>query len=303
VLDLSASINPFALDPGPIVARHIAAGALARYPDALDVSNATTALASALQVDPGRVLITNGGAEAIALVADALGPGWVDEPEFSLYRRHLRALDPDGPKWRSDPHNPTGLLARDDEAADIWDEAFYPLVTGRWTRRPLPGGPPQAARDRPALVIGSLTKVLGCPGLRLGYVVVPEDDGAVLGHPGLRDGLVRRQPRWSVSTPALAAVPELLEQADIVRWAQQIGEARTELVGVLVSYGMAVRPSDAPYVLVDGAEGLRNGLSGFGIAVRDCASFGMPETVRIAVPDADGLDRLTHALQQVLVSR
>ena len=60
---------------------------------------------------PARLLLTNGGAEAIALVAAELGPGWVDEPDFSLYRRHLPAIDPDGPRWRSNPHNPTGRLA------------------------------------------------------------------------------------------------------------------------------------------------------------------------------------------------
>ena len=46
-----------------------------------------------------------------------LGPGRVDEPEFSLYRRHLPALDPEGPRWRSNPHNPTGRLAGPDERA------------------------------------------------------------------------------------------------------------------------------------------------------------------------------------------
>ena len=33
-----------------------------------------------------------------------------------------------------------------------------------------------------------------------------------------------------------------------------------------------------------------------GIVVRDCASFGLDGVVRIAVPDADGLARLEHAL-------
>ena len=33
-----------------------------------------------------------------------------------------------------------------------------------------------------------------------------------------------------------------------------------------------------------------------GVLVRDCASFGLPGTVRIAVPDAAGLDRLEAAL-------
>ncbi len=56
-------------------------------------------------VEEGRLLLTNGGAEAIALVAAEIG-GRVDEPEFALYPRG------DGPLWRSNPHSPSGLLAR-----------------------------------------------------------------------------------------------------------------------------------------------------------------------------------------------
>ena len=43
-------------------------------------------------------------------------------------------------------------------------------------------------------VLGSLTKVLACPGLRIGYVVVPDDDGQSLGAAGLKERLARRQP-------------------------------------------------------------------------------------------------------------
>lgn len=297
VLDLSVSCNPFAPDPTPVVAAQLAAGALSRYPDAQDEARAGAALAEVLGVDRRRVLVTNGGAEAIALVGAELGRGWVEEPDFSLYRRHLVALDPAGPRFRSDPRNPTGQLAGDGESAEVWDEAFYPLATGTWTRasaRPPEGGP--AARDRPAIVLGSLTKVLGCPGLRLGYVVVPEDDGQEWGMTGLRARLAERQPRWSVSTPALAALPELLARADLPSWAVSTAEARRALVDLLGSFGLVARPSQANFVLVDGAPGLRDRLAPHGVVVRDAASFGLPGSVRIAVPDDDGLRRLAGAL-------
>ena len=129
VLDLSASLNPVAPDPAPVLARHLES--VGRYPDP---EPATEVLAAAIGVPATRVLLTNGGAEAIALVAAESGPGWVDEPDFSLYRRHLPGLDRNGPRWRSNPHNPTGRLARTGEQADVWDEAFWPLATGTWTR-------------------------------------------------------------------------------------------------------------------------------------------------------------------------
>src|SRR3954471_1108269 len=73
ILDLSQSLNPVAPPVGPIVGRHL--DRLAHYPDP---AVATAELAAVLGADRARVLVTNGGAEAIALVAAELGRGWVD---------------------------------------------------------------------------------------------------------------------------------------------------------------------------------------------------------------------------------
>lgn len=273
VLDLSASLNPAAPDVRPIVARHL--DALTTYPDA---SAATEALAANLGVPRDRVLLTNGGAEAIALVARDLGRGWADEDDFSLYRRHLPALDATGPRFRSDPHNPTGRLAPDGESAAVWDEAFYPLATGRWTA------------GRPAIVVGSLTKLFACPGLRIGYVLADEER---------IERLARAQPAWSVNGLALGVLPDLLEVADLVAWARQVAKLRGELHDVLDAAGLAPQPSDANYVLCTEAAGLRERLAPRGVIVRDCASFGRPGQARVAVPDADGLARLARSLEAV----
>ncbi len=259
VLDLSASLNPVAPDPGEVVAKHL--DALGRYPDP---APATVALAEAMDVDPDRLLLTNGGAEAIALVAAQLG-GRVEEPDFGLYPRGR------GPLWRSNPHNPTGRLADGD--ADVWDEAFYPLATGRWT-----SGHP--------LVVGSLTKVLACPGLRVGYV---------LGEPSFVRRL--RQPEWSVNGLAASALPDLLERVDLRGWAATVAQLRDQLVDVLGAAGLEPEPSDANFVLVR-APGLRARLAPHGVLVRDCASFGLPDHVRIAVPHERGLARLEEALEK-----
>jgi histidinol-phosphate/aromatic aminotransferase/cobyric acid decarboxylase-like protein len=296
VLDLSAGCNPFAPDPAPLMFAAIEGGALRRYPDDHDRRAATRALAEVLGVDPGRVLVTNGGAEAIALVAAELGTGWVEDPEFSLYGRHLATLDPGGPRFRSDPRNPTGLLAPAGAEAAVWDEAFYPLATGRWTRRAVTG-----ARAASSVVVGSLTKVLGCPGLRLGYVVAPDDDGDALGRPQLLRRLADRQPMWAVATASLEVLPALLAGADLGAWAAAVADHRRQLVDVLGRHGLRPRPSDANFVLVDGAEGLRERLAPLGVVVRDCASFGLPGSVRVAVPAAAGLERLDAALSAASV--
>jgi histidinol-phosphate/aromatic aminotransferase/cobyric acid decarboxylase-like protein len=276
ILDLSASMNPVAPDPVPVLARHL--HATRHYPDPRP---ATAALADVLGVDRRRVLLTNGGSEAIALVAAEVRRGRVDEPDFSLYRRHLEILDGDGPRFRSNPHNPTGVLAAPDDGAAVWDEAFYPLATGRWTR---------GDADRGAIVVGSLTKVLACPGLRLGYLLAPDGD--------LVERLARRQPAWSVNGLAAEALPALLAPVDLPAWASSITELRRELVAVLQPHGLWPAPSAANYVLAGGAAGLRQRLAQQGVVVRDCASFGLPDHVRIAVPDAGGLDRLRTALER-----
>ena len=266
VLDLSASLNPVAPDPTPVVARHL--GALGSYPDP---AAATDALAEAVGVTGEELLLTNGGAEAIALVADAIG-GRVEEPEFSLHPRS------GGPLWRSDPHNPTGRLAGPDETVGVRDEAFYPLATGCWTRR-----------DPDTVVVGSLTKLFACPGLRVGYV---------LASPDLLARLRRRQPAWSVNGLAAAALPDLLRTADLPGWAARIAELRKELTAVLSSHDLDPAPSDANYVLCRRARGLRERLAPRGVVVRDCDSFGLTGQARVAVPGPDGLERLVAALEK-----
>jgi histidinol-phosphate/aromatic aminotransferase/cobyric acid decarboxylase-like protein len=274
VLDLSASLNPFAPDVAALARRRL--DALGRYPD---VNTAEAALAAGLGLDPQRLVLTAGGAQAIALVAARQGAGWVDEPDFALYRRHLARLDPTAPRWRSDPHNPSGRLAGPDERAGVWDEAFLPLAAGAWSRH------------RPGWALGSLTKAFACPGLRLGYALAPDPDGAT--------ALRRARPEWAVGGLACALVPDLVERADPPAWTAAVAKARDELAGVLEAHGRAPLPSDAPWVLVPRAAGLREALAREALVVRDCASFGLADYVRIAVPDADGLERLDRALSRI----
>lgn len=274
ILDLSVSLNPCAPDAAPLVAA--AAAAVRHYPDP---GPATDALAATIGIDPDRLVLTNGGAEAIALVAAEQPVGRVDDPDFSLYARHLTRVEPHGPRWRSNPHNPTGRLAARDDRAAVWDEAFYPLATGHWTRG-----------DADAVVLGSLTKLFACPGLRLGYVLTP--------HGALATRLRARQPTWSVNSLAAAVLPELLALADLAAWAGAIRSLRGALEASLRAAGLHPEPSDANYVLVRDAPGLRDHLAARRVLVRDTTSFGLPAGVRVAVPDLAGLDQLRDALER-----
>jgi threonine-phosphate decarboxylase len=226
-------------------------------------------------------VLTAGGSQAIALVGDHLRRGWVDEPDFSLYRRHLARVEAGAPRWRSDPHNPTGRLAAGgDERVAVWDEAFLPLSAGTWTR------------GRPGWGLGSLTKAFACPGLRLGFAVAPDERAAA--------AIRRRRPAWAVGSLGCAVLPELLACADLLGWTARIAAARSELTQVLGAHGLVPLPSDAPWVLAAAApKGLRVALARQAVVVRDCRSFGLPDHVRIAVPDGAGLERLDAALARV----
>jgi histidinol-phosphate/aromatic aminotransferase/cobyric acid decarboxylase-like protein len=278
ILDLSASLNPDAPDVAALAAGRL--DSLARYPDP---TAATAAMAAALGTTPDRVLLTNGGAEAIALVAADLGRAAVARPgEFSLYARHLTetvdpAEDPAAPRIRSNPNNPTGRLAGAGETAAVWDEAFYPLAAGAWSRGDVAAG-------RAAVAIGSLTKVFACPGLRVGYV---HADATVIAR------LAGRQPRWALNGLAAALVPDLLARADLPAWAAGIARRRAALAAAIPG----VEPSEANFVLVrvEEAAATRARLAHAGVLVRDCTSFGLPGHVRVAVPGESGLARLVAA--------
>jgi histidinol-phosphate/aromatic aminotransferase/cobyric acid decarboxylase-like protein len=282
MIDLSASLNPFAPPVDRLATDELTrpgSRALTSYPDP---RRAAAQMAEAIGVDPELLVLTNGGAEAIALVAQQVGTGAVVDPEFSLYRRHLGRVDPTAPRWRSNPSSPEGCLAGPTDVAGVWDEAFYPLATGRWTRG-----------DADAWRLGSLTKLWGCPGLRLGYVIAPDQPAAA--------AIGATQPQWAVNGLALALVEPLLERTQLASWARQIADLRTLFAGELARLGFRVRTTAANWVLVD-LPGLRGALAPHRVVVRDCMSFGLPGLHRVALPSPDRLDEVLAAFAAVVPS-
>ncbi|MAT05191.1 MAG: hypothetical protein CL424_09130 [Acidimicrobiaceae bacterium] len=278
VLDLSASLNPFAPDVGAIVQR--AARRSVAYPD--DTA-AVAAMATALGEPVERVVLTNGASEAIAVLAGMHPIGDVAEPEFSQYRRHLSDVRPGAPRWRSNPSAPLGRLASDEDQAFVWDESFHALATGRWSRG-------ESATWR----IASLTKTWRCPGVRIGYVIAPTPDDA--------RHFRTRLPEWSVSALACAVVEQLAAESRLTEWAELIASARARLVAELAHRGLAVRDTDANWVLIDDAAWLVEPLYRRRVLVRELTDYGLPGTVRVAVATDDDTDRLLSALDGAVSS-
>jgi histidinol-phosphate/aromatic aminotransferase/cobyric acid decarboxylase-like protein len=275
IIDLSMSLNPVAPDVAAIVGS--CTDAVGRYPDP---AAATVALAAAVGVPTDRVVLTNGGAEAIALVAAELGAGDVVDPEFSLYRRHLAEVRRGAGRWRSNPSNPLGQLAAADDVAEVWDEAFWPLATGTWSRG-----------DDTAWRLGSLTKLWACPGLRLGYVIAPDAAAAA--------SIAARQPRWAVNALALAVVEPVLAMTDLCGWATTVAAIRVDLAGTLAAQGHDVVATAANWLLVRSTAPLRDRLAAEGVVVRDCTNFGLAGVFRVAVPQPDHVARVVAAFAAV----
>jgi histidinol-phosphate aminotransferase len=294
---------------------------LAAYPDA---ERATRAVAVRHGRDPREVLLTSGAAEAFVLLARAIEARHpvVVHPQFTEPEAALRAagrvvdralmrvengfaLDPAAVPSSADlvivgnPTNPTAVLHPAETVAAlarpgrtlVVDEAFIDAV---------PGEPESLAgrTDVPGLlVIRSLTKTWGLAGLRVGYVLGPED---LLGR------LRAAQPLWSVSSPALAAAeacsePRALEAAE--RLAREAARDRLyleERLGTLPGVSLPARAAArAPFVLVHapGADKIRLRLRESGFAVRRADTFpGLgPDWLRIAVRGADVTDALLAA--------
>ena len=267
---------------------------------------------------PTEVLATAGAAEAFGLVARlrawrrpvVVHPQFT-EPHAALEQAGHRVteivlpqpftLDPGAVPADADlvmvgnPTNPTGVLhpaevvdgLRSPGRLVVVDEAFMDTVPGE--TESLAG----TGREG-LLVIRSLTKHWGIPGVRAGYC---------LGTPELIDELRRGQTPWSVSSQAAAAMTSCATEearTEARRRAEEIARWRSHLEESLSTAGIHHISSHASFVLARVGEGVHGALRDRGIAVRRADTFpGLgPAWVRIAVRPPEVTDALVDALSQ-----
>lgn len=327
VVDLSANLHPAGPDPAVLAAARSAR--LDRYPppDAVPLRDA---IATAHGLDPTTALVTPGATAALHLLARAyIRPSDIAAiagPTFGEYRAAVaaaggeviehRALGPDfapnldalvqaGQKliYLCLPNNPTGVHLRQDQVCELLDRlddgqrddqllvldaAYTPFVQEAWDIDAL------VAAGRRVAVVHSLTKLHAIPGLRLGYIVAPAD---------VIQRLRPLVPSWSIDAASLAAgVVAAAQHTERIALLEPVWRAREALRAHCESLGLAVAPGRANFLLVQAGHGAtaRVRLLRAGFLVRDCASFGLPEWIRIAVPRADDLPALKRALTHVL---
>jgi threonine-phosphate decarboxylase len=325
LLDFSQNINPLGAPEGAIdAARRALYEESGRYPDP-GYPRLRKALAAYLGVPSGKVVPTNGGAEALflaALSAGVEGKALILEPTFSEYAAAARAagLEPvrrvarrpeDGFRFDPaaleslegialvflcNPNNPTGnALSRDEvlEVADGVRERGAVLVVDEAFADFTPGVSVAAEVDRSLCVARSFTKFFAIPGLRLGSLVC--------GDPGHVRSF---QPSWSVNAVAAAAGTVAVQDQNFVDASiSEVARLRAELFEALETLpGLTPLPGAANFLLVHGPQGLSERLARRGVLVRGCEPFvGLgPGYFRVAVRGAGENGRLVAAIREEL---
>jgi histidinol-phosphate/aromatic aminotransferase/cobyric acid decarboxylase-like protein len=309
LLDLAVNVYDGPRPPWLDAALHASVDAARAYPSP---TAAEAAIAAHHARAPEHVLATAGAAEAFTLVARLRR--WrrpvVVHPQFTEPHAALEqaghvvttvvSWDLGGVPDDADlvvignPTNPTGVLHPAERVAALVrpgrvvlvDEAFMDTV---------PGESASVAGRDDLLVVRSLTKHWGIPGVRAGYLLGPAD---------LVAELRRGQVPWSVSASAAAAMIAVTTdeaRAESRRRAEEIAGWRTHLQDGLSGLGVEHVASSTSFVLARVGPGTHARLRDAGIAVRRADTFpGLDDAhVRIAVRRPELTDRLLEALARV----
>ena len=316
--------NESAFPPPRGVVKAIEKDALSvhRYPDPL-ASQLRAKLARRHGVEPTQILIANGSDELIYLLvmAYAAGGGSVvcADPPYGLHALVPQWMGASVTRvplvhWKHDldgmtsvdadlafvcnPHNPTGTIVsaqdlgrfvgRSAAGLVVIDEAYIDFADSpervTMVRR---------AADGEAVVLRTFSKVFGLAGLRLGYMVGPEE---------IVDTLRLIRPPFSVNALGqAAAVAALRETQHVGQVRQETIRLRRRLEELLGEAGYATIPSQTNFVLVlvPDESTFVVALGAEGVSVRPGATLGVPGTVRVTVPSEEGLRLLQAALPRI----
>lgn len=295
------------------------------YPDP-DMKRAAEAIAKYLGTDASCVLPTAGGISAIRL-ANRLSSSetLLFTPCFSEYEQFASSpvrkitllknghaielpkqieIQKGGLVWLCNPMNPVGhafergeieRLLQQIEACNGWlavDEAFIEFCSERSVIDLV------KTHER-LVVVGSMTKILGVPGVRLGYLCA---------QPQVLAEVKKYQITWELSCFAEAVACALPEHREEIRFdAAQNARRRAALTAGLEALGAYVYPSESACVLADfgrPVETVAAKLRERGILTRSCLSFDDINDgchLRFAVKDEASNGRLLSAIKEALI--
>ena len=324
VIDFSACCNPFT--PPPAVRKTLSDIVINRYPDS-QATELRQCLSSKLGVAPDNILAGNGAVELIRLIALTYfrpgDPVLILKPTFGEYEVACQIVGAEiiEPRRRVEdsfllrieetadliqqhrprgvfvcnPNNPTGqYLSRQevetisDTCSDgllILDEAYVSFVDKGWTS-------PDLIRRGNVIILRSMTKDYALAGLRLGYAIADDE---------IIETLRRVCPPWNVNIAAQKAGTAAVRDDNFLeRCKKRLRQSKQFLTNELGRIGLPPLPSSANFFLIKVGDGkaFRDALLRHGILVRDCASFGLPEYVRISPRTMPECRKLITAIQK-----
>lgn len=312
--------NESPLGPPPVAVRRLIETAAQLSERPVGLAAAVTDLAAAhLGVTTRQVLLTSGVDEALDLAMTLADRGWALDPGFD-FRARIEpcgkqfapiAVDDDwqpvevadrlGPRdalFIAQPGNPMGNLTdpawieRHRVRCGLFflDETYQGFSGARSVLE-------RGIEDDRTLVYRSFAKSFGLAGLRVGCLV---------GHPDLIARLAparRDAPIDAINLHAAAAVLE--DPGFAATLTSFVVAGRPRLAALLRDCGLfaEVRDTETNFVIARPAAGPADAfaelLAGQGVRVKPCGYFGLPEWIRVGVPDEDGLNRLAQALDRV----
>ena len=330
-LDYSANIRP---EGAPDWVKEALLGAMDKlpyYPDQ-EMKRAGQSLSEYLKLPAQYVLPTAGGISAIDLATHLPGTGMLQfTPCFQEYSmlsgnrgkivgniplladKHLIGDPAQQAKdrivegctvWLCNPLNPIGCaftteqierlltLVEEKKGWLVVDEAFIEYC-------PEHSAVGMIKEHERLLVTGSMTKILGIPGVRLGYLCA---------QPQVIEKIGNYQLTWEVSCFAEAVLHALPAHKEEVRAYCEVNARRREhLRSGLEGLGVYVYPSEAAFVLADfgkPVDGLIGKLKERGILVRQCMNFeGVNDGnhLRLAVKDEASNNKLIEAIREEMI--
>ena len=172
----------------------------------------------------------------------------------------------------------------------IVDEAFIDFCPAFSMRKDVGNG---------LMIVGSLTKILGIPGVRLGYLCA---------EPEVIERMRRKMLPWSISAQAAEIAARLPEHLDMIREDARVNRRRREEFSALLKgIGADALPSQNNFLLVDFHRNMSDAVTRLrsrGILVRTCDSFGLADNyLRLAVKTEAENRRLIRELEEILYAR
>lgn len=291
------------------------------YPEPVP-ETAERIVAESLRLASENVCLTNGATEAIYLVAQAFSGrrSCILAPTFSEYadacRLHchkvrfiysLDRLPADADiVWLCNPNNPTGAVIPHADMEQtvrqhphtlfVIDQSYEDFTLERLF------GAAEAAALPNVILLHSMTKTYGIPGLRVGYLTAC---------PEMADRIRRVRMPWSVNALAMeAAIYLVRHEADFRPDTGFLLEERERVAARLEALRLAeVWPGQTHFLLARLRMGVASALKGYllrehGILIRDAGNFeGLDgRYFRIAVQGREADDRLLAAIQEWIFS-